>query len=57
MRTPTPPGAAAKAVSSSLERSRARWAQFNAWGVDGICTDYPVELRDYLDGVTQGVRA
>jgi len=42
---------------SSLERSRARWAQFNAWGVDGICTDYPVELREYLDGVTHGVRA
>lgn len=42
---------------SSLDRSRARWAQFNAWGVDGICTDYPVELREYLDGVTHGVRA
>jgi glycerophosphoryl diester phosphodiesterase len=41
----------------SLDRSRARWAQFNAWGVDGICTDYPVELREYLNGVMQGVRA
>ena len=40
----------------SLDRSRGRWAQFNAWGVDGICTDYPVELREYLNGVMQGVR-
>ena len=37
----------------SLIATRARWAQFSAWGVDGICTDYPVELPRYLNGVTQ----
>lgn len=28
----------------SLEIARERWKQFNAWGVHGICTDYPALL-------------
>lgn len=27
---------------------RKRWEQFAAWGVDGICTDYPCELEGVL---------
>lgn len=29
----------------SLEQSVRRWHDFIAWGVDGICTDWPLRLR------------
>jgi hypothetical protein len=25
-----------------------RWADFKAWGVDGVCTDYALEARDFF---------
>ena len=28
-----------------LEVARRRWAEFADWGIDGICTDFPVEAR------------
>ena len=34
------------------EALRARWAELLAWGVDGICTDFPVALRSTLEGLT-----
>ena len=27
---------------------RRRWADFKAWGVDGICTDFAVEAREFF---------
>ena len=32
----------------SLEIMTQRWAQFAAWGVDGICTDYPKWLDTHF---------
>ncbi len=32
---------------SAAER-RARWADFKAWKVDGLCTDFPVEAREFF---------
>jgi len=26
-----------------------RWKDFRAWHVDGLCTDYPLEARDFFD--------
>jgi glycerophosphoryl diester phosphodiesterase len=28
---------------------RQRWADFKAWGVDGLCTDYALEACDFLN--------
>lgn len=25
-----------------------RWADFKAWGIDGLCTDYPLEARSFF---------
>lgn len=33
----------------SLESAVRRWRQFLAWGVDGICTDWPLLARNTLD--------
>jgi glycerophosphoryl diester phosphodiesterase len=33
-----------------LEVARRRWADFACWGVDGICTDFPIEARRVLVG-------
>ncbi len=27
---------------------KRRWHDFKAWGVDGICTDYPLEAREFF---------
>ena len=27
---------------------RRRWADFQAWQVDGLCTDYPLEAREFF---------
>lgn len=27
---------------------KRRWDDFKAWGVDGICTDYPLEAREFF---------
>ena len=53
-------GRAVFAVSPDLHQfpigqSRARWLDFYAWGVDGICTDYPADLARVLDRASQGV--
>lgn len=32
----------------SLAEAELRWVQFLAWGVDGICTDWPIRLREFL---------
>jgi hypothetical protein len=32
---------------SEAERRR-RWADFKSWGVDGLCTDFSVEARDFF---------
>ncbi len=37
----------------SLAASIARWHQFVAWGVHGICTDYPAELERVLAAVPE----
>jgi glycerophosphoryl diester phosphodiesterase len=34
-------------------QSRARWLDFIAWGVDGICTDYPAALERLLTAPAQ----
>jgi hypothetical protein len=31
-----------------LETMRRRWQDFRDWGVDGICTDYPVEAQKFF---------
>jgi glycerophosphoryl diester phosphodiesterase len=41
----------------SLAAARARWRDFMRWGVDGICTGYPIALADELASVLQGVSA
>lgn len=30
----------------------ARWAQLHEWGAAGICTDFPLMLRDFLGGTS-----
>jgi glycerophosphoryl diester phosphodiesterase len=40
-----------------LDRARRRWADFRAWQVDAICTDYPAELETMLAGRAVGVPA
>jgi glycerophosphoryl diester phosphodiesterase len=32
----------------SLIEMERRWRQFIQWGIDGICTDYPMKLSDIL---------
>ena len=32
----------------SMAETETRWKQFQDWGVDGICTDYPVRAREVL---------
>jgi glycerophosphoryl diester phosphodiesterase len=27
---------------------RRRWQDFKKWGVDGVCTDYPLAARDFF---------
>jgi len=39
----------------SLDVSRRRWEDFFLWGVDGICTDYPVLLDKSLQGKGRGL--
>ena len=29
-------------------KRRGRWAQFKAWGIDGLCTDYALEARHFF---------
>jgi glycerophosphoryl diester phosphodiesterase len=29
---------------------KRRWADFKAWGVDGVCTDYALEAREFFGG-------
>jgi glycerophosphoryl diester phosphodiesterase len=31
-----------------METTRRRWADFKAWGVDGLCTDFPLEAQKYF---------
>lgn len=32
----------------SMAETETRWKQFQDWGVDGICTDYPIRAREVL---------
>lgn len=32
-----------------METLKPRWEQIVSWGVDGICTDYPLALRQFLN--------
>ena len=32
----------------SKEDRLNRWAQFKAWKIDGLCTDYALEARDFF---------
>jgi|SRR5882724_2005317 len=34
-----------------MAATRRRWAEFKAWGVDGICTDYPLAAREFFDNL------
>ncbi|MGE0813465.1 MAG: hypothetical protein AB7O28_16055 [Vicinamibacterales bacterium] len=38
-----------------LAEAERRWLDFLAWGVDGICTDYPEALQARLDAARPGV--
>jgi glycerophosphoryl diester phosphodiesterase len=31
-----------------LETMKRRWADFKSWGVDGVCTDYPLEAKEFF---------
>ncbi len=31
------------------ETMRSRWRDFQAWHVDGVCTDYALEAKDFFD--------
>ena len=31
---------------------KRRWKDFKDWGVDGICTDYPIAAREFITGST-----
>ena len=31
-----------------LATMRRRWADFKAWGIDGLCTDFPIEAREFF---------
>jgi glycerophosphoryl diester phosphodiesterase len=31
-----------------MAATRRRWQEFKAWGVDGLCTDYPLEARNFF---------
>jgi glycerophosphoryl diester phosphodiesterase len=31
-----------------LAAMKQRWRDFKSWGVDGICTDYPLEAREFF---------
>ncbi len=33
-----------------LATTKRRWQDFKTWGVDGICTDYPLMARDFFGG-------
>jgi hypothetical protein len=40
----------------SLDVMRSRWTDFGAWGIDGICTDYPQELeRQLIEAAPKGI--
>jgi hypothetical protein len=45
------------AARQSLERARARWLDLAAWGVDGICTNYPAEVERTLASLPQAASA
>ncbi len=32
----------------SESQRRRRWSEFQAWGIDGLCTDFPVEAREFF---------
>jgi glycerophosphoryl diester phosphodiesterase len=32
----------------SMSDTETRWKQFQEWGVDGICTDYPIRAREVV---------
>ncbi len=33
-----------------LPTMKRRWQDFKAWGVDGVCTDYPLEAKEFFGG-------
>jgi glycerophosphoryl diester phosphodiesterase len=35
---------------NDLDKIRYRWREVVSWGIDGICTDYPLLLRQTMDG-------
>ena len=35
-----------------LPATKRRWADFKSWGVDGLCTDYPLAAREFF-GISQ----
>ena len=32
-----------------METTQKRWREFKEWGVDGLCTDFPLQARDFLE--------
>jgi len=32
----------------SMPQTETRWKQFQDWGIDGICTDYPIQAREVV---------
>jgi glycerophosphoryl diester phosphodiesterase len=38
----------------SMAVTETRWRQFQDWGVDGICTDYPVRAREVVGSGERG---
>jgi glycerophosphoryl diester phosphodiesterase len=40
-----------------LDHARTRWSQWIAWGVDGICTDFPARVARMLVHADNGARA
>jgi len=30
------------------EARRRRWGEFHSWGLDGLCTDFPLEAREFF---------
>ncbi|HEX3800403.1 MAG TPA: hypothetical protein VH413_17045 [Verrucomicrobiae bacterium] len=33
-----------------LATMKKRWADFKSWGVDGVCTDYPLAAKEFFGG-------
>jgi glycerophosphoryl diester phosphodiesterase len=41
----------------SFSRAQSRWDDFMRWGIAGVCTDFPVALRQHMTGSARSVGA